>query len=70
MPTSGPKTALSAMPKKQKKLAENIPGARVMVVESGHVIGAELADRVNGEILDFLEENEAKDENTTGKKKG
>jgi len=53
--------------KKAKKLAENIPGVRVVIVESGHMIGAELADRVNAEILDFLEKNDAKDENPKGK---
>jgi pimeloyl-ACP methyl ester carboxylesterase len=43
---------------KAKQLARNIPDVRVVIVESGHVIGVELADRVNAEILDFFEEHE------------
>ncbi len=46
---------------KAKQLAENIPDVRVAIVESGHIIGVELADRVNAEIVDFFDENENKD---------
>jgi pimeloyl-ACP methyl ester carboxylesterase len=54
----GTKDGVIGDAEKAKQLAENIPDVRVMIVESGHVIGAELADRVNAEILDFFGENE------------
>lgn len=38
-------------------LAQNIPDVKVRIVESGHVIGAELSELVNGEILTFLSTN-------------
>ena len=37
-----------------KALAQNIPNVKIQVVESGHIIGAELSDRVNREVMDFL----------------
>lgn len=36
-------------------LAENIPHAEVKIVDSGHMIGAELADLVNPAIMEFFE---------------
>ena len=54
----GTKDGVIGDAEKAKQLAENIPDVRVVIVESGHVIGVELADRVNTEIVDFLEENE------------
>lgn len=35
-------------------LAQSIPDVDIRIVESGHVIGAELSDQVNEEILNFL----------------
>lgn len=35
-------------------LAQNIPDVEIRIVESGHVIGAELSAKVNQEILDFF----------------
>lgn len=37
-----------------KTLAENIPKVEIRIVESGHLIGAELSSNVNQEILEFL----------------
>lgn len=37
-----------------ESLAENIPNVTIKIVESGHVIGAELSNLVNQEILEFL----------------
>ena len=37
-------------------LARNIPDVRVEIVESGHLIGAELPDVVNPKIAAFLSE--------------
>lgn len=39
---------------KAKTLAENIPDARVEIVESGHLIGAEVPDIVNPAMLEFF----------------
>ncbi len=36
------------------RLAQNIPDVEIRIVESGHVIGAELSDLVNEEILAFI----------------
>jgi pimeloyl-ACP methyl ester carboxylesterase len=41
---------------KAKLLAENIPNVRVEIVESGHLIGAELPEVVNPMIIEFFEE--------------
>jgi pimeloyl-ACP methyl ester carboxylesterase len=41
---------------KTKALAENIPDVRVEIVESGHLIGAELPDIVNPAMLEFFNE--------------
>lgn len=41
---------------KAKALAENIPDVRVEIVESGHLIGAELPKIVNPMIIEFFEE--------------
>jgi pimeloyl-ACP methyl ester carboxylesterase len=57
----GTKDGVIGDAEKAKQLAENIPDVRVVIVESGHIIGVELADRVNTEIVDFLEENESED---------
>ena len=38
-----------------KILAKNIPNAKIEIVESGHVIGAELPELVNPAILEFFE---------------
>ena len=38
-------------------LARNIPDVEIRIVDSGHVIGAELSELVNGEILDFFDKN-------------
>jgi pimeloyl-ACP methyl ester carboxylesterase len=37
-----------------KALAQNIPNVEVRIVESGHIIGAELSEKVDKEILDFF----------------
>jgi pimeloyl-ACP methyl ester carboxylesterase len=41
---------------KAKALAENMPDVRVEIVESGHLIGAELPEIVNPMIIEFFEE--------------
>lgn len=41
-----------------KTLAQNIPHVKIEVVGSGHVIGAELSNKVNKEILEFLHAEE------------
>jgi pimeloyl-ACP methyl ester carboxylesterase len=41
---------------KAKALAENIPDAQVEIVESGHLIGAEIPDVVNPAMLEFFAE--------------
>jgi pimeloyl-ACP methyl ester carboxylesterase len=42
---------------KVKVLAENIPDVQVEIVESGHLIGAEIPDIVNPMMLEFFAEN-------------
>ena len=41
---------------KAKALAENIPNARVEIVDSGHLIGAEVPDIVNPMMVKFFQE--------------
>jgi len=41
---------------KAKTLAENIPDVQITIVESGHLIGAEVPDTVNPAMLDFFQE--------------
>jgi pimeloyl-ACP methyl ester carboxylesterase len=41
-----------------KTLAQNIPDVEIRIVESGHVIGAELSYKVNHEILEFFRAEE------------
>jgi pimeloyl-ACP methyl ester carboxylesterase len=65
----GTKDGVIGDAEKAKQLAENIPDVRVVIVESGHVIGVELAERVNAEIVDFLGENENKSGDTADEKK-
>ena len=42
---------------KAKTLAENIPDVRVEIVESGHLIGAEIPDIVNPAMHEFFADN-------------
>jgi hypothetical protein len=39
-------------------LTENIPNATIKIVDSGHLIGAELPERVNSALLTFFENND------------
>ena len=41
--------------RKATHLASSIPSAQIKVVDSGHIIAAELSERVNQEILTFLQ---------------
>ena len=51
----GTKDGVVGNSQKAKVLAQNIPGVMVEIVESGHVIGAELPGIVNSAIIDFFE---------------
>jgi pimeloyl-ACP methyl ester carboxylesterase len=53
----GTKDAVVGDFKKAADLAKNIPNSKIRIVESGHLIGAELSDQVNEEIMLFLAEN-------------
>ena len=53
----GTKDGVVGDAQKAKQLAENIPDVVVEIVESGHIIGAEIPERVNSTIIDFFEEN-------------
>ena len=46
---------------KAKTLAENIPDVKIEIVESGHVIGAELPEVVNPAILGFFQDKVPED---------
>ena len=52
----GTKDGVVGNAEKTKKLAQNIPNARIEIVESGHLIGAELSETVNTAIIDFFED--------------
>ena len=52
----GEKDNLVGSPKNSKTLAQNIPDARVEVVNTGHLIGAEQPEQVNTLIIEFLGE--------------
>lgn len=51
----GTKDGVVGNAQKAKLLAQNIPDVIVEIIESGHVIGAELPERVNSSIIDFFE---------------
>ena len=51
----GTKDGVIGNAQKAKTLANNIPGAQIKIVESGHVIGAELPTIVNKAIIDFFQ---------------
>jgi pimeloyl-ACP methyl ester carboxylesterase len=52
----GTKDNVIGKPQKAKTLAENIPDVRVEIVESGHLIGAEVPEIVNPAMLEFFQE--------------
>jgi pimeloyl-ACP methyl ester carboxylesterase len=54
----GTKDAVVGDFKKAADLAKNIPNSKIRIVESGHLIGAELSGQVNQEIMLFLTEDE------------
>ena len=54
----GTKDGVVGNAEKAKALAQNIPDVRIEVVESGHVIGAELPESVNAAIIDFFKKSE------------
>ena len=54
----GTKDAVVGDAQAAAKLASNIPGSKVRLVDTGHLIGVELSDQVNTEIMAFLALNE------------
>ena len=54
----GARRDIMVPPFRSEDLAEAIPGARLTIVDSGHMVNVEMAEEFNGLVLDFIAEHE------------